>query len=122
MSLDSYFFCTFAADMKKGILKNQEKGLSKSAPKSVTTARSVVTDAEFVQQAILSRLSALETKVKDLSSDNSRKERHILKGAEAFDVLHSLMNTAKKNGQSAFNVIRTIAYPKAMVDDAFLTL
>ena len=32
------------------------------------------------------------------------------------------MNTAKKNGQSAFNVIRTIAYPKAMVDDAFLTL
>ena len=44
------------------------------------------------------------------------------KGAEAFDVLHSLMNTAKKNGQSAFNVIRTIAYPKAMVDDAFLTL
>lgn len=29
MSLDSYFFCTFAADMKKGILKNQEKGLSK---------------------------------------------------------------------------------------------
>ena len=44
------------------------------------------------------------------------------KGAEAFDVLHSLMDTAKKNGQSPFNVIRTIAYPKAMVDDAFLTL
>ena len=63
--------------MKKGILKNQEKGLSKPDPKSVTTAKSVVTDAEFVQQAILSRLSTLETKVKDLSSDNSRKERHI---------------------------------------------
>lgn len=77
MSTDSYFFCTFAADMKKGILKNQKKGLSKSAPKSVTTAKSIVTDTEFVQQAILSRLSTLETKVKDLSSDNSRKERHI---------------------------------------------
>ncbi|MDY4851380.1 MAG: DUF6444 domain-containing protein [Prevotella sp.] len=201
--------------MKKGILKNQEKGLSKPDPKSVTTAKSVVTDAEFVQQAILSRLSTLETKVKDLSSDNSRKERHIqslqkqlhdvkqenkklknennrlrsqveklsggstptlnsqnsstppskdtitnsqararrtsslreksdrhiggqpghkgakikmkvsqcfrsFKGAEAFDVLHSLMDTAKKNGQSAFNVIRAIAYPKAIADGVYL--
>lgn len=39
-----------------------------------------------------------------------------LKGAEAFDVLHSLMDTAKKNGQSAFNVIKAIAYPKAIAD------
>ena len=38
------------------------------------------------------------------------------KGAQAFDVLHSLMDTAKKNGQSAFNVINTIAYPKTTVD------
>lgn len=36
------------------------------------------------------------------------------KGAEAFAVLHSLMDTAKKNGQSAFNVIRTIACPQVM--------
>ncbi len=33
----------------------------------------------------------------------------IRKGEEAFAVLHSLMETAKKNGQSAFNVLRTIA-------------
>lgn len=39
-----------------------------------------------------------------------------LKGAEAFDVIHSLMDTAKKNGQFAFNVIKTIAYPKAIAD------
>ena len=38
------------------------------------------------------------------------------KGEEAFAVLHSLMDTAKKNGQSTFNVIRTIAYPKVMAD------
>ena len=57
--------------MKKGILKNQEKCLSKPDPKSVTTAK-------------------------------------------------SLMDTAKKNGQSAFNVIRAIAYPKAIADGVYL--
>jgi transposase len=60
----------------------------------------------------------------DLPSDNNGSERAIRKtkikmkvsqcfrsekGAEAFAVLHSLMETAKKNGQSAFNVLRTIA-------------
>ncbi len=38
------------------------------------------------------------------------------KGEEAFAVLHSLMDTAKKNGQSTFNVIRTISNPKVMAD------
>ena len=42
------------------------------------------------------------------------------KGTEAFDVLHSLMDTAKKNGQSAFNVIKIIAYPKVIADDSCL--
>lgn len=41
------------------------------------------------------------------------------KGEEAFAVLHSLMDTAKKNGQSAFNVISTIAYPKVMADESY---
>ena len=41
------------------------------------------------------------------------------KGEEAFTVLHSLMDTAKKNGQSTFNVIRTIAYPKVMADTPY---
>lgn len=60
----------------------------------------------------------------DLPSDNNGSERAIRKtkikmkvsqcfrsekGEEAFAVLHSLMETAKKNGQSAFNVLRTIA-------------
>ena len=31
-----------------------------------------------------------------------------------------LMDTAKKNGQSAFNVIRAIAYPKAIADGVYL--
>ena len=67
----------------------------------------------------------------DVPFDNNGSEREIrkaktkmkasqcfrsLKGAEAFDVLHSLMDTAKKNGQSAFNVIKAIAYPKAIAD------
>ncbi len=65
----------------------------------------------------------------DVPADNNSSERAIrkaktkmkvsqcfrsFKGAEAFAVLHSLMDTAKKNGQSAFNVIRTIAYPQVM--------
>ncbi len=41
------------------------------------------------------------------------------KGEEAFSVLHSLMDTAKKNGQSAFNVIRSIAYPQVMADTPY---
>jgi len=65
----------------------------------------------------------------DVPADNNASEQAIrkakvkmkvcqcfrsFKGAEAFAVLHSLMDTAKKNGQSAFNVIRTIAYPQVM--------
>ena len=72
---------------------------------------------------------------KKVPSDNNGSEREIrkakikmkvsqcfrsFKGAEAFDVLHSLMDTAKKNGQSAFNVIRAIAYPKAIADGVYL--
>ena len=61
--------------MKKGILKNQENGLSKPDPKSVTTAKSVVTDAEFVQQAILSRLSTLEVSVSTMTYCIYQKNR-----------------------------------------------
>ena len=72
---------------------------------------------------------------KKVPSDNNGSEREVrkakikmkvsqcfrsFKGAEAFDVLHSLMDTAKKNGQSAFNVIRAIAYPKAIADGVYL--
>ena len=46
-----------------------------------------------------------KTKIKMKVSQCFRSE----KGEEAFAVLHSLMETAKKNGQSAFNVLRTIA-------------
>ncbi len=41
------------------------------------------------------------------------------KGEEAFSVLYSLIDTAKKNGQSAFNVIRFIAYPQVMADTPY---
>ena len=46
-----------------------------------------------------------KTKIKMKVSQCFRSE----KGEEAFAVLHSLMETAKKNGRSAFNVLRTIA-------------
>lgn len=70
----------------------------------------------------------------DVPSDNNGSEQAIRKaktkmkvsqcfrsfeGAEAFAVLHSLMDTAKKNGQSAFNVIRAIACPKAIADTPY---
>jgi hypothetical protein len=60
----------------------------------------------------------------DLPYDNNGSERLIRKakikmkvsqcfrydgGTEAFSILHSIMDTAKKNGQSAFAALRTIA-------------
>ncbi len=44
---------------------------------SVAATQPTVTDAPAVQKAILDRLAKLETKVSELSSDNSRKNRHI---------------------------------------------
>ena len=43
----------------------------------VTETQPTVTDAQVVQKAILERLATLEAKVSELSSDNSRKDRHI---------------------------------------------
>ena len=63
--------------MKKDMKKNQGKELLQQASKSVSAPKGVVTDIDLVQQSILERLSSLETQVKDLSSDNKRKDRHI---------------------------------------------
>lgn len=63
--------------MKKDMKKNQGKELLQQASKSASTPKGVVTDIDLVQQSILARLSSLENQVKDLSSDNKRKDRHI---------------------------------------------
>ncbi len=70
------FFSTFALEMKKDEHKQDEMPQHiVSVP--VAGTQSTVTDAQVVQKAILERLATLETKVSELSSDNSRKDRHI---------------------------------------------
>lgn len=63
--------------MKKDMKKNQCKEQLQQASKSASTPKGVVTDIDLVQQSILARLNNLESQVKDLSSDNKRKDRHI---------------------------------------------
>lgn len=70
------FFSTFALEMKKDEHKQDEMP-QHIASVPVAGTQSTVTDAQVVQKAILERLATLETKVSELSSDNSRKDRHI---------------------------------------------
>lgn len=63
--------------MKKGTHKEQAKIQCQQVSESVTSSKEVVTDSAHVKQAIIARLNNLENQVKNLSSESSRKTRHI---------------------------------------------